>query len=57
MNHWVLYMGDGKMGSSSCCFPHFPPTASDLINMQKMLKDKFELSECIILDWKRLTEE
>lgn len=57
MNHWVLYMGDGKLGSSSCCFPHFPPTASDLINMQEILKEKIGFLECIILDWKELTEE
>lgn len=57
MNHWVLYMSGGAIGSMSCHFPHFPPTAADLLNMQELIKGKYGFAECAILNWKELTEE
>lgn len=58
MKHWVLYMAEkGIVGSVDCQFIHFPPTMSELKNMQEILKEKFSLSECLIIDWKELTEE
>lgn len=57
MKHWVLYMSGNTVGAVDCEFNHFPPTMSELKNMQDILKEKFHLSECLIIDWKELTEE
>lgn len=58
MKHWVLYMFEnGRIGSVDCQFRHFPPTISDLKDMQEILKEKYHLSQCLIIDWKELTEE
>lgn len=58
MKHWVLYMAEkGIVGSVDCQFIHFPPTMSELKDMQEILKEKFNLSDCLIIDWKELTEE
>lgn len=57
MKHWVLYMSGNTVGTVDCKFNHFPPTMSELKNMQDILKEKFHLSECLIIDWKELTEE
>lgn len=57
MKHWVLYMDKNIIGSVDCQFNHFPPTMSELKDMQNILKEKFNLSEPLIIDWKELTEE
>lgn len=57
MKHWVLYLNKNVIGSADCQFNHFPPTMSDLKGMQEILKEKFNLSDCLIIDWKELTEE
>lgn len=57
MKHWVLYVSGNTVGTVDCKFNHFPPTMSELKNMQDILKEKFRLSECLIIDWKELTEE
>lgn len=57
MKHWVLYMSENGVGTVDCEFIHFPPTMSEIKNMQDILKEKFRLSKCLIIDWKELTEE
>lgn len=58
MKHWVLYMCEnGKVGSASCRFAHFPPTISDLKDMEEKLKRELCVSKCTIVSWEKLTEE
>lgn len=54
---WVLYIADNKLSSSSVKIPHFPPTSSDIIDVQELIKKENNLSQCIILNWKQLSEE
>lgn len=57
-NCWVLFMTKNwEVASTEARFPHFPPTANDIRVMQKELREKYNTSECIILNWKELTEE
>lgn len=57
-NCWILFAAEEfKIGSIEGRFSHFPPTATDLRNMKDAIKAKYNISECVILNWKELTEE
>ena len=61
LDKYVIYMGDFNgstlYGGVDVCFNHNPPTYKDIRDMEKEIKNKFDLRQCLILMWQDITPE
>ena len=59
LDKYVTYIGaeNGQMlyGGVDVCFNHNPPTYADIKDMAELIKNQFNLDNCLILGWQDIT--